>query len=202
MGTANLSREKVPKSEFVDVCLALHKKISKDLYSDFRKIFQYKDEFDGLIAFNEIEYSVFWFFKLLLDDAILPELYAVFLEGSNLTNDVFAEQLAIRYKIYDKALIEFTEGTSEDTTVAGRGLDFGNILVKVLKNLDLLKNGSLGNTQSHDVKELLLVFVTFIEKMIVLNNTFDSSRRQCQIDQFLKKDIEYIIFNFNQLLEN
>ena len=186
MGITDLFRKKVSKGDFVVSWLAAHKNISRSLFSQFRTIFHYKNELDELLSFKETEYLVFWFLRRRFNDATLIDMYCKFLEGSKLSTDKFTEELEIRYRIYDNALREFTEDT-QGNTPSKQGLRIGQILIKSLGNLDLMKNRSLGDGQDSDITRVFKAFTIWIEGIKMLDGLVGSAERKYRIEPFLRK---------------
>lgn len=186
MGITDLFRKKVSKDDFVVSWLTIHKDISRALFSQFRTVFRYKNELDELLSFKETEYLVFWFLSRRLNDAILTDMYDRFLEKSKLSTDKLTEQLEIRYGIYDEALRKFTESTHENTT-SKQGIQIGQILVKSIENLDLMKNGFLGDGQINDVTKTFKAFTILIEGIKMIDSLVDAADRTYRTEPFLRK---------------
>lgn len=186
MGITDLFRKRVSKDDFVTSWLAIHKYISRSLFSQFRTVFRYNNELDELLSFKETEYLVFWLLRRRLNDATLTDMYDKFLENNKLSTDKLLEQLEIRYEIYDEALRKFTENTNENTT-SKQGIQIGHILVKSIENLDLIKNGFLSDGQINDLMKTFKVFTILIERIKMIDSLVYSSNRKYRTEPFLKK---------------
>lgn len=163
MGIFNMFRKKLSKSDFIIAWLAFHKDVSKTLFHQCKDIFLYKDELDMLLAIKEIEYLVFWLLRRQLNEAILIDIYNEFLVKSKLSYDTFKEQIELRYKIYDDAFNKFVSEPHKDNN-SKQAFAIGQIVIKSIGNLDLLKNGCLkDNKQNNDVDIIFKAFVIWFE---------------------------------------
>lgn len=186
MGIFNLSRKKLSKRDFIEAWLAFHKDISRALFHQFKEIFLYKDEFDMLLAFIEIEYLVFWLLRRKLNESILIDIYNKFLNESKLSYDSFREQLELRYKIYDDAYDKFVSEPHKDNN-SKHGLAIGQILIKSIGDLGLLKNGILKDQNSENITTVFKAFHIWFEGIKLVDNTIETSTRKFQIDSFLRE---------------
>lgn len=185
MGFFNLFRKKISKSDFIVAFLASHKISSRGLFIQYKDIFHYQDELDMLLAFKEIEYLVFWFLKRRLSEAILIEIYREFLNEKKLSYDKFREQLELRYKIYDDAYDKFV-GDPQKGNNSKHGLSIGQILIKLIGDLDLLKNGVLKDQHSENINTAFLAFSIWFEGLKAVDDTIETAMRKFQIDSFLR----------------
>lgn len=191
MSFFNLFRKKISKFDFLSACLASHKDISRALFHQFKIIFHYKDEFDMLLAFQEIEYLVFWLLRRKLNEAILIDMYKEFLNKSKMTDDAFREQLELRYKIYDNAYDRFVSEPQKDNNPK-HGLAIGQILIKSIGDLNLLKNGILKDPNStskcndENISTVFKAFVIWAEGIKLVDNIIETSKRSYQVDSFLR----------------
>jgi hypothetical protein len=185
VGIANLFRKNVSKDSFVISWLAAHKNISRWCFSKFRTTFHYENELDELLSFKETEYLVFWFIRRHLNDATLFGMYDKFLETNQISTDKFAEQLEIRYRIYDNALREFTENAEGNPSK--QGLQIGQILIKSIGNLDLMKSGSLGDGLDGDITKVFKASTIWIEGIKMIDGVVGSAEHKYRIEPFLRK---------------
>ena len=172
--------------ESVSGFVGIHKDISVSIFHKFNKFSLYKNELDMLLALKEIQYLVFWLLRRKLNESILIDLYKEFLNESKMSYDSFRELLELRYKIYDDAYDEFvSESNRADSSK--RGLMIGEILVKIIGDLDLLKNGRLKEQNSADVGMVLSAFnIWFLFGIKVVDDVIETAKRKFQIDLFLR----------------
>lgn len=186
MGIFKLFRKKPSRDDFISTWLACHKKISVSMFHKFKKFFLYRDELDMLLALKEIEYLVFWLLRRKLNESTLIDLYKEFLNESEMSYDSFREQLELRYKIYDDAYDEFVS-ESNSVNSSKRGLVIGEILVKIIGDLDLLKNGILKDQNSDDTVMVFSAFnIWFLFGIKVVDDMIETAKRKFQIDLFLR----------------
>jgi hypothetical protein len=185
MRIIDLFRRKVTKGDFIGTWLAFHKKISRSLFLQFKDVFSYKDELDMLLAFKEIEYLVFWLLRRHLNETILIDMYSRFLEGSKLSSEGFREQLEIRYKIYDDAFDEFTSKQHRDN-FSKYGLSIGQIVIKSVGELDLLKSGCIKDGKSSDIKKVFMAFSIWFEGIKLVDDMVETAKRRFRIEAFLR----------------
>ena len=186
MGIFNLFRKKLSKDDFIVAWLAFHKDISRALFQQFKDIFLYKDELDMSLAFIEIEYLVFWLLRRQLNETILIDIYNEFLDKSKLSYDTFREQLEMRYKIYDDAFNKFVSEPHKGNN-SKHGLAIGKILVKIIGDLDLLKNGILKDQNSDDIVMVFSAFeIWFLFGIEAVDDVIETSKRKFQVDLFLR----------------
>lgn len=185
MSIFDLFRKKMSKGDFIVALLAFHKDISRKQFQQFKDIFLYKDEFDMLLAFKEIEYLVFWLLSHKLNETILTDIYNEFLDKNKLSYDTFREQLEIRYRIYDDAFKEFVNEPRKDN-IAKHGIAIGQIVIKTIGNLDLLKNGFLKDGKSNDVAIVFKASSIWFEGIKLVDNIIEAAKRKFQIEAFLR----------------
>jgi hypothetical protein len=186
MGIFKLFRKKPSRDGFISGWLACHKEISVSMFHKFKKFSLYRDELDMLLALKEIEYLVFWLLRRKINESALIDLYKEFLNESEMSYDSFREQLELRYKIYDDAYDKFVSETNRENS-SKRGLAIGEILVKIIGNLDLLKNGILKDQNSDDIVMVFLAFEIWFELGIkVVDDMIETAKRKFQIDSFLR----------------
>jgi len=139
-----------------------------------------------LLASKEIEYLVFWLLHRKFNESTLIDLYKEFLNKSEMSYDSFREQLEQRYKIYDDAYNEFISESNKANT-SKHGLAIGEILVKIIGDLDLLKNGILKDKDSDDTVMVFKAFnIWFLFGIQIVDDTIKTAKRKFQIDLFLK----------------
>ena len=179
-------RKEALQDNFISAWLAIHKKISVSMYYEFKEFSLYRDELDMLLAFKEIEYLVFWLLRRRLNESTLIDLYKAFLNESEISYDSFREQLELRYQIYDDAYGEFVSESNRDN-VSKHGLAIGQILVNIIGDLDLVKNGTLKDQNSEDVVMVYRAFnIWFLLGIKVIDDIIEAVKREFQIDLFLR----------------
>ena len=186
MGISKLFRKKTSRDDFISGWLAFHKKVSVSMFHKFKELSLYRNELDMLLALNETEYLVFWLLRRKLKEATSIDLYKEFLNESKMSYDSLREQLELRYKIYDDAYNNFVRESDDDNS-SKHGLAIGQILVKIIIDLDLSKNGIL---KDQDSDNLVMIFKAFNIWLLfgikVVDNTIETAKREFQIDSFLR----------------
>ena len=186
MSIFNLFRKKPSRDDFISTWLAIHKDISVSMFHKFKRFSLYRDELDMLLALKEIEYLVFWLLRRKLNESTLIDIYKEFLNESEMSYDSFREQLELRYKIYDDAYGEFVSESNRDNS-SKHGLAIGKILIKIIGDLDLLKNGILKDQNSEDIVMIFSAFnIWFLFGIKVVDDMIATAKREFQIDLFLR----------------
>lgn len=186
MGFGDLFKKSVSKDSFVVTWLDCHKNISRSLFTQFKDIFTYKNEIDMLLAFKEIEYLVFWLLRRHLNESAMFDVYSGFLKESKLSIDSLMEQLEIRYRLYDRALAEFTDEKHRGNP-SKQGLKIGQTLINSVGNLDLMKNGVLEDKQHTDMAKTFKAFSIWFEGLKVIDSIVEKSKSKFRIEAFLRK---------------
>lgn len=187
MGIFKIFRKKPSRHDFITTWLACHKEISVSMFHKFKEFSLYKDEIDMLLALKEIEYLVFWLLRRKLNESTLIDLYKEFLEESKMSYDSLKSQLEMRYKIYDDAYDKFVCESDRDNS-SKYGLAIGQVLIKIIGDLELLKNGILKDQNNDDIIVVYKAFnIWFLFGIKFVDDVIESAKREFQIDSFLRE---------------
>ena len=70
---------------------------------------------------------------------------------------------------------------------SSQGVQIGQVLIKSVGNLDLMKNGCLGDKQDIDITKTFKVVCILFECLKAIDSTAEEAKRKFRIEEFLRK---------------